>query len=251
MSGSSSARASKVDPQCAMWKIHEVRAAGRVFPTKAATGNVIATVGMAKDMADGATFASRLEVVEVGTDEDGDPKTSCVIAPVEGEPQERADQKHTQGRKPSKAEQTFIDAFAEVVITEGADIRVMGDGPLARAVDLQAVRTQFCRRYATGEADRKKRADTIGKGHLYLGFDYQYFNFTELDGQNLKTLPIAMPQTPRSSVSARLAAGAILRKKCPSSRPIPRPTIAPMTVAGIISVRRNTKPIFSPLIHGG
>jgi hypothetical protein len=41
-----------------------------------------------------------------------------------------------------------------------------------------------------------ERADTIGKGHLYLGFDYQYFNFTELDGQNLKTLPIAMPQTP-------------------------------------------------------
>jgi hypothetical protein len=39
----------------------------------------------------------------------------------------------------------------------------MGDGPLRRAVDLQAVRAQFCRRYVTGEADPKKRADTIGK----------------------------------------------------------------------------------------
>jgi Putative MetA-pathway of phenol degradation len=41
-----------------------------------------------------------------------------------------------------------------------------------------------------------ERADTIGKHHLYLGFDYQYFHFTKLDGQDLGKMPIAMPQTP-------------------------------------------------------
>jgi len=37
----------------------------------------------AKDGADGAEHQFRLEVVEVGTDEDGDPITSCVIVPEE------------------------------------------------------------------------------------------------------------------------------------------------------------------------
>jgi hypothetical protein len=49
-----------------------------------------------------------------------------------------------------------------------------------------------------------ERADTIGKGHLYLGFDYQYFNFTQLDGQNLKAMPIAMPQSPTDFGSGTL-----------------------------------------------
>lgn len=40
---------------------------------------VIATVEYAKDMADGTIFASCLEVVELGTDQDGDQKTTCVV----------------------------------------------------------------------------------------------------------------------------------------------------------------------------
>lgn len=44
-----------------------------------ADDKIIVTVEHMKDGPDGATVASRLEVVDVGTDEDGDPITSCVI----------------------------------------------------------------------------------------------------------------------------------------------------------------------------
>jgi hypothetical protein len=44
--------------------------------------NIIVTLEYAKDGPQGDTVTSRLEVVEVGTDDDGDPITSCVIVPV-------------------------------------------------------------------------------------------------------------------------------------------------------------------------
>ena|ERR1700730_601642 len=49
-----------------------------------AANNIVATVELMKDGQEGEQIISRLEVVEVGTDKDGDPITSCVIAPVEG-----------------------------------------------------------------------------------------------------------------------------------------------------------------------
>jgi hypothetical protein len=55
----------------------------QVAVKKDGSGNVIATVELAKDMAEGAMFASRLDVVELGTDQDGDKKTSCVVMPVD------------------------------------------------------------------------------------------------------------------------------------------------------------------------
>jgi hypothetical protein len=42
-------------------------------------GIVAATVELAKDMPEGVTINSRLEVVELGIDQDGDPITSCVV----------------------------------------------------------------------------------------------------------------------------------------------------------------------------
>ncbi|MEJ0093153.1 MAG: AAA family ATPase [Methylocella sp.] len=49
-----------------------------------ATDNIVASVDLMKDGAQGDEIASRLEVVEVGFDEDGEAITSCVIAAVEG-----------------------------------------------------------------------------------------------------------------------------------------------------------------------
>jgi hypothetical protein len=48
-----------------------------------AADNVVATVEHMKDGEGGATIVSRLERVELGTDDDGDPITSCIIVPVE------------------------------------------------------------------------------------------------------------------------------------------------------------------------
>jgi hypothetical protein len=59
-----------------------------------AADNIIATVELMKDGPQGEEFASRLEVVEIGLDDDGDRITSCVIVPVEGlEPQEEKPKK--------------------------------------------------------------------------------------------------------------------------------------------------------------
>jgi len=54
------------------------------------TGEVIVTVELAKDFAEGTEVVSRLERVDLGMDADGDPITSLVVLPVEGPIQRRA-----------------------------------------------------------------------------------------------------------------------------------------------------------------
>jgi hypothetical protein len=63
--------------------------------------NIIATVEFMKDGPQGDEFASKLEVVEVGIDDDGDKITSCVIMPVEGLEASRKDKaaRLTKGAK--------------------------------------------------------------------------------------------------------------------------------------------------------
>ena len=66
-----------------------------------ATDNIIATVELMKDGSQGDEFTSRLEVVDVGIDDDGDPITSCVVVPVDGLAPSRKDKaaKLTKGAK--------------------------------------------------------------------------------------------------------------------------------------------------------
>ena len=53
-------------------------------------GEVIVTVELAKDFAEGTEIVSRLERVELGADADSDPISSLVVLPVEGPIQRRA-----------------------------------------------------------------------------------------------------------------------------------------------------------------
>ena len=48
-----------------------------------AAGNIVVTLECMKDGPEGEVIASRLERVELGSDEDGDPITSCVVVPAE------------------------------------------------------------------------------------------------------------------------------------------------------------------------
>jgi hypothetical protein len=48
------------------------------------TDNIIAEVEFAKDGPTGQTVVSRLDVVDLGMDEDGQPITSCVVVPADG-----------------------------------------------------------------------------------------------------------------------------------------------------------------------
>ena len=57
---------------------------------RVSTGEVIVTVELAKDFAEGTEIVSGLEPVPLGTDADGDPITSLVVLPVDGPIQRRA-----------------------------------------------------------------------------------------------------------------------------------------------------------------
>jgi len=61
-------------------------------------GQVVVTVELAKDFAEGTEISSRLDCVELGTDADGDPITSLVVLPVEGPIQRPGC--HTQAFRP-------------------------------------------------------------------------------------------------------------------------------------------------------
>lgn len=56
----------------------------QVAVTRDAEDKIIATVELMKDGPEGESFASKLEVVEVGTDDDGDKIKSCVVEAIEG-----------------------------------------------------------------------------------------------------------------------------------------------------------------------
>jgi hypothetical protein len=79
--------------------------------------NIILKVEWMKDGAEGDVVASRLDAVEVGTDDDGHPITSCVIVPVDGSVVTTA----SKAPRLTKAAQTALRALVEAV-SECGDI---------------------------------------------------------------------------------------------------------------------------------
>ena len=66
-----------------------------------------------KDGAEGARFTSALKVVEVGTDDDGQPMTSCVIVPAEGDGGAAA--RSSNRPRPTGAAKVALNALREAV----------------------------------------------------------------------------------------------------------------------------------------
>ncbi len=95
-----------------------------------AADNIIATIDLMKDGAQGEEVASQLEVVEVGVDDDGDPITSCVIVPVEG----LAFSRSTGRSRLTKGDKIALAALQEAI----SDVGVV---PLAASHIPPAVRT--------------------------------------------------------------------------------------------------------------
>lgn len=79
-----------------------------------AADNVLVTVEWMKDGPEGDVIASRLEPVEVGVDADGDPITSCVIAPVDPLTIRAA-----PSRKLSDRQKLALDALADCAADRG------------------------------------------------------------------------------------------------------------------------------------
>jgi AAA domain len=104
-----------------------------------AADNVLVTVEHMKDGPEGDVIASRLEKEEVGTDEDGDPITSCVIMPVE-----ISETRTAEGPRLTKNQQTMFSILhdAGCLTKEQWNERARDAGlGTSRKADLHDLRT--------------------------------------------------------------------------------------------------------------
>ncbi|MCA1474766.1 MULTISPECIES: AAA family ATPase [unclassified Bradyrhizobium] len=119
----------------------------------------------ARDGLEGPIAPFELKPHDLGIDDDGEPFGSLVVVPgLAGQSAIRV--------KPPKAEakskRVFREAVAEAIAGTGRDIRVLHDGPMVRATEVENVRTQFYRRYVTGEAEPGKVTDARQKAFKRL-----------------------------------------------------------------------------------
>jgi hypothetical protein len=130
-----------------------------------AANNIVATVELMKDGQEGAQITNRLEAVEVGTDQDGDKITSCVIVPADGAVSKKANQR----KKPTGAAKTALEALHYAISECGAV------PPSSRHIpaNVKCVKVEEWRTYAylmgvspSDEADSKLKAFQRASGKL-------------------------------------------------------------------------------------
>ena len=142
--------------------------------------NIVMTIEAAKDGPAGEEITSRLQVVDVGTDEDGETISSCVIEPVE------AQARPAQGPKPkapTKSGKTALDAIrmaiAEVGIVPPAAEHIP---PSVKCVTIEQWRTYAYQKgiSASGEPRAKQQAfkrasaELIGDRHVVVWEPYAW-----------------------------------------------------------------------------
>jgi hypothetical protein len=115
---------------------------------------VVVTVELAKDIPEGAQIASRLEVVELGRDVDGDPKTSLVVTPMDASPF-KAGKAKPKTAKLAKSYRAIKAAINEA-IDAGEPITPRAGMPQVRAVKVVNVEKEFNRRYVVADPDPDK-----------------------------------------------------------------------------------------------
>ena len=110
-----------------------------------------------KDGETGLKILSRLKVVEVGVDEDGDAITSCVIEPVE----EVASERRRQEKGWPKSLAIFKRALDFALCESGETIHPFADGPPVRGVKRDAARHEFLKIYPA--ETRKAKGVAFGR----------------------------------------------------------------------------------------
>jgi AAA domain-containing protein len=130
-------------------------------------GNIIAKVEHMKDAEAGAVIACRLERVDLGNDDDGDPLSSCVIVPAEGVVADK-------GPKLSKVNHFALDLLQRLIEVEGqpAPIEAKLDG--VRVCPVAKWRERFNETYPADKRDTKKKA------YLRAVLELKEANFIEL-----------------------------------------------------------------------
>lgn len=116
--------------------------------TRDAANNILVTIELMKDGSQGEIIASKLDVVTVGVDEDGDAITSCVVS-------ESAIRRNGSSVNGWPAKLRFVrDAINAALIGNAIEHAVAGDGPHVRAALVSDARVEHRRTYvSTGDGD--------------------------------------------------------------------------------------------------
>jgi hypothetical protein len=109
-----------------------------------------------KDGPSGAEFVSCMEQVEVGTDQDGDPMTSCALVPVEAPG--AGPTIVAKSKKDITWEKSLLRrVLMKVAAKDGVNMRPIEDGPDVRVIDQELVRAEFYQSMAAdGDAETKQ-----------------------------------------------------------------------------------------------
>jgi hypothetical protein len=109
-----------------------------------ATDNIVATIENAKDAATGLEIVSRLVLVDLGRDEDGDMITSCVIEPVGSAVFKAAAKDAPRGAAKSEIDVlkiAMLDAYDR--LADGVPTTVGFDGASVRKVPVEKLRDEL------------------------------------------------------------------------------------------------------------
>lgn len=107
-----------------------------------------------KDGQDGVSYGFRLEVVDLGEDDDGDPVSSCVVVPTEGAPA-----KAEPRRRLSNTETLGLQTLREVLGEHGEQLPQTSTIPGGvTGAKLEPWRTRFYLRYGTEKGDTASKA---------------------------------------------------------------------------------------------
>jgi len=126
-----------------------------------AAENVVAELELAKDGEVGLKFDSRLEVVEIGPDQDGDPITSCVVKEVEAGA--AAPTKPKSAPKIPASERLLINTIGLAIAEAGIRVQPSSDSPVVSASPEEAVRSRYYARIAE-QAEPGKDVGRLGAG---------------------------------------------------------------------------------------
>jgi len=112
--------------------------------------NVIAKVEFMKDAEGGAVIASKLQKIDLGTDAEGEPLSSCVAVPADST---------AAGVKLTKTQRFAFDLLQKLITTEGvtapADAHLLADFKVCRA---ETWRERFYQEYPGDKLNTKQKA---------------------------------------------------------------------------------------------
>jgi hypothetical protein len=105
--------------------------------------NVVTELELAKDGETGLVFVSRLEKIEIGRDEDGDPVTSCVVREATDASAQAASRKPAKARRSDEVEKVkraIVDAYGRSAVD--APWTPGFDGQRVKKVKLDSLRNE-------------------------------------------------------------------------------------------------------------